>query len=240
MTKFVAAAAIVISSVVLAIGAFVADPTQALAVGGAPAHVTPPALSAASTTPLASAKEELLRIVGGSPAQQIEIREVASRFESAGLTLEPLTVFVHEDTEACEGAAGLFWPNPEGDRIELCRDGAHLVAHEMAHAWAYHALDDHDRAAFVSRTEMPTWKSLDHPHGLRATEVAADAIAFGLVPEPLAGDSARRALSDLEHFVFLTGFEPPRLVQSLADIAAMPMPTIDPAVSAMYSVPRGT
>jgi len=225
MTKFLAAATIVIAIAAITADALV--PTNEIAaVGpGSMAHDAPPV--------------EPLRIVGGSPQQHLDIRAAATRFAAVGLELQPLTIVIHADRSGCEGASGLYWPSEHGDRIDLCADGERLVLHEMAHAWGYHALDDVERDDFVARTGMPTWKSHDHPHGKRATEVAADAIAFGLMSQPLAGDAARRALSDLDHFVVLTGFESPRLVEPLAEIAARPVPTIDPAIMAMYAVRTG-
>lgn len=184
-------------------------------------------------------RHDSLRVVGGSPEQHILIAEAAGRFAAVGLHLEAVTVVVHPSREGCQGAAGLYWPSSAGDRIDLCGEGERLVLHELAHAWAHHALDDHDRHDFVSRTGLPTWKSLEHPHGRRATEVAADAIAFGLLSRPLDADDARRALTDLEHFVTLTGFEPPRLQQPLTEIAAMPVPTVDPVQVSIYASRTG-
>ena len=242
MTKLVASAALILSLAVLLVDPGGSAPSIAVASQPAPTSVTSELMSIEGTVGNSSVDEvagATLVIVGGSPVFHFEIHEAARKFAAAGLELPHLTVNVHADDGGCDGAAGLFRPNSAGDSIDLCREGEALVLHELAHAWARHVLSNDDRAAFTLRTGLPTWKSHSQPHGLRASEVAAEAIAFGLRAEPLSDDEARRALTNLEHFQVLTGFEPPRLVTSIAAVAAMPMPTVDPVQVSIYAAQRG-
>jgi hypothetical protein len=246
MTKLVASATLILSLFVSLVDSVVSPSQDAVAgqstivaAETANAVQAPVGSGAIDTLDIRSGSPAELLIVGGSPLTRSEIQEAASKFSAAGLELPALTINVRSSQTACDGAVGMFRPNPAGHTIDLCRTGELLVLHELAHAWAHEALTDTDRAAFVQRTGLPTWKSHAYPHGLRATEVAAEAIVVGLRSEPLAGDDARRILKDLEHFVALTGFEPPRLVGTIADIANLPMPTIDPVQVSIYATRRG-
>ena len=105
----------------------------------------------------------------------------------------------------------MFDPDGSTGRIDLCDDSMWLLLHELAHAWAHIGLSDDERDAFVALVEMPSWNDKDDPYRQRATEIAANVIAFGLAEGELDGGYARTAKDQIERYVALTGQAPPRL-----------------------------
>lgn len=176
-----------------------------------------------------------LQIIGADAEVTALIEDAHARFVAAGLDLPDLEVHVHADRAGCGGAHGVFDADGSGGRIDVCEPGERLILHELAHAWSAVGLDDGERLAFVERVGLPSWNDHRDSHERRATEVAADAVAFGLMSDPLDADRARLALTSIEHYVFLVGDEPPRIDRSVAEIAALPVPTIAPDVVEMYS-----
>lgn len=182
-----------------------------------------------------SDERPLIVVAGGDRATDAAIHAAVASFHGVGLALPELDIHVHPSREGCGGVRGLFNADGSRHRIDLCGSNERLILHELAHAWASHSLNDAQEVAFVERTGLPTWNDHSHPHGLRATEAAADAIAFGLASGSLDDDTARRSLTELEHFVFLTGEDPPRISTTVAEIAQMELTPVDPTLVAMYS-----
>lgn len=177
-------------------------------------------------------------VIGGTTADRAAIAAAVGVFEKVGLELPYLELYIHGSRSGCASAQGLFNADGSGRRIDLCAMNERLILHELAHAWAHHSLTAADRDAFVELTGLPTWNDHDFGHAIRATEVAADAISFGLSSSSLSDEDARRSLTDIEYFVFLTGEEPPRLDSPVEAIAAMPDPTVDADLVSMYSARR--
>jgi hypothetical protein len=116
-------------------------------------------------------------------------------FERAGL--DPVVSDVHvwdaERTDQCNGHAGYFTPTGDGRRVDICIDfnpgelgeelRHKLVLHELAHAWIHVNSPDDQRRHFMSLRGVDNWNDSDHEFH-RGTELAANAVAAMLHPEP--------------------------------------------------------
>ena len=121
---------------------------------------------------------------GQTPDQEQLVHEVLDRFARAGLDLPPLTITFWPNRDGCEDMGGLH--RGLGD-IEVCIPKARMIAHEIGHAWDVHTLTDADREAYRRLWDAPTWGSHDFEWQERATELAANTIAFSVLnddPEP--------------------------------------------------------
>lgn len=152
--------------------------------------------------------EPTISIVGGSPTTRAVVRQTTEQFVSNDLALPDLVIRVHDDATGCEGHRGLFRVADTTAVIDLCFDCEFLALHELGHAWAHFNLDDTERQEFQQAIGATTWNSHDVPHNFRATEIAAGAIAYGLLSTPATPGTVwdRRC----ERFEALTGFPPPR------------------------------
>lgn len=173
------------------------------------AEVTAPAVEVA-----APAAEVAPFGIHGPAATHAVVEEAMELFESAGLTLPPLRIFVHATHEPCNGNLGLYSKGGDLHRIDLCDLTPWLIVHELAHAWERHNVDDETRDAFMAHTGAGTWNDHAQPHPARGVEQAADAIAWGLIGHDLQPQSAGHHAEDLAHFEHLTGTVSPRLVEA--------------------------
>ncbi len=77
-------------------------------------------------------------VIQGGTTEQIEtVESVLDRFETTGLDLPPLSVYIHDTKNGCDGHSGLYSPRSQIDRIDICSDAAFIVLHELAHAWEH-------------------------------------------------------------------------------------------------------
>ena len=152
--------------------------------------------------------EPTISIVGGSPSEQAVVRQATEQFVSNDLALPDLAFRIHDDATGCEGHRGLFRVVDTTAVIDLCFDCEFLALHELGHAWVEFNLDDAERQEFQQAVGATTWNSHDVPHDLRANEIAANAIAYGLLSTPARPGTVwdRRC----ERFEALTGLAPPR------------------------------
>lgn len=131
---------------------------------------------------------------------------IVDRFSNAGLELPPLVVTFSDDDADCKGNAALH--HEFIGNISVCQAKPYALAHEMAHAWAAVSLTDADRTAYTELWDLPTWNSHEFAWSERATEKAADTIAFTLTSEnPEPSDNLRTFLCTYES---LTGKPFPR------------------------------
>lgn len=137
-----------------------------------------------------------------------------TRFEVAGL--EAPSAAIEFPADGCNGHPGRYLPSQR--LVELCvSDDApnlsvrQLVLHELAHAWAHEFLTEKDREEFTDLRELSAWNDVELDWHERATEHAAETIAWGLLDVDFDlthtigaedPDSLRTA------FVALTGVEP--------------------------------
>jgi len=152
--------------------------------------------------------ELTISVVGGSPTARAVVLDTTERFVSNDLPLPDLVIRLHDDPTGCQGHRGLFRVFDDTAVVDLCFDCEFLALHELGHAWAHFNLDDTARQEFQRTVGASTWNSPDVPHNFRATEIAADAIAYGLLSTPATPGPVwdRRC----ERFEALTGVPPPR------------------------------
>lgn len=148
-------------------------------------------------------------IYGADAELAAAIEAAIDRYHTTGLTLPALRIYAHDSSEGCNGANGLFGPEPPVDRIDLCTRLQATVLHELAHAWETHNLSDETRRAFLEHTGTPAWFG----HGElewedRGIERAAQIVAWGLMDVPITNTA--RFLDELHQFKMLTGIDSPR------------------------------
>ena len=123
-------------------------------------------------------------LIGHTPAEAELVDELLDRFAAAGLGLPPLTITFAESMDECGGYDGVY---RGGGDITVCRTSTFTIAHEIAHAWEGDALTDADREEYRQLWDVPTWGSSEFDWDQRATEKAANTIAWALLatnPEP--------------------------------------------------------
>jgi hypothetical protein len=161
--------------------------TLSFAGEGQPVEVGQPAIQTAGD-PRTTSQSVLLRDEIGDPAQVKGIVEVFAwalgRYDTLGLELPPMTVTFHRQRSSCSDLPGLWTSWDDGVRIDICVGGnrkrAHILLHELAHAWSADHLDQESRDAFVARRGLPSWSGADVEYDLRGTELAAWILVWGL------------------------------------------------------------
>jgi hypothetical protein len=146
---------------------------------------------------------------GGTPGRRQIVTAAVARYSSEGLALPDLTVRIHDGNPGCEGLQGLFRAVGSTGVIDLCYPGEFLALHELGHAWEHFNLEDDDRRRFQQLTGSTSWRSADVVWRKRGCELAANALAHGLLSAPLA--SAQFRERELSLFTALTGITSPRL-----------------------------
>lgn len=175
------------------------------------AALTPGPPPASASEPL----EDAPVIYGADPVLTAVIEAAIERFNTAGLTLPALHVYVHPTRDGCRGAAGLFGRDESWDRIDLCTGVKWTILHELAHAWEHHTLSDTTRQAFLDHTGLEAWNHIDFDWEERGIEAAAQAIAWGLLDIPIANPAAFG--QQLHQFELLAGISSPRLPDTSND-----------------------
>jgi hypothetical protein len=138
-----------------------------------------------------------------------------ARFRAAGLDVPPVTVAFTPDHQHCAGFVGLY--RPAVHTVNMCADEhasdlvlRRLLLHEMAHAWTDLHVTGEARVGFVRLRGTPSWDSVRDVWVQRASEHAAEVIAWGLMDIEAAvmpvGDTSPNALE--RAFRFLTGVDP--------------------------------
>jgi hypothetical protein len=114
-----------------------------------------------------------------SEPQRELVEWATGRFEHAGLDLPQVEYVFHDDLMPCGGRVGLYHASQR--LLEMCRLDRPTVLHELAHAWANAHLDDATRRAFMATRGLDVWHGGDVPWEQRATEHAAEIIAWALL-----------------------------------------------------------
>lgn len=168
-----------------------------------------------------------IEILNGTPELELFVEWGLTRFDDAGIPLPKVASvsFIKAHT-ACYNLGGSSQHSALGANIMLCRttddicldETCHswaprhrqLLLHELAHPWLEENTDEALRSEFLDSVELPRWRDPLDPWEQRGVERAADAIAFGLMDEPvdiapmLAATCDERAAS----FRILTGADP--------------------------------
>ena len=152
--------------------------------------------------------EPAISIVGGPPSARAVVRQTTERFVSNDLTIARSC---HQGPRRCHRLRGSSRPVPSGRHDRRHRSVLRLRVPRTPRTRPRLGglnLDDTERQEFQQAVGATTWNSHDVPHDLRATEIAADAIAYGLLSTPARPGTVwdRRC----ERFEALTGFPPPR------------------------------
>ena len=120
------------------------------------------------------------------------------RYAAAGLSTPRLAevAFYSPTVDLCEGVAGLA----AGGAVSLCLATAQAcvddactdwapwakwtVLHELGHVWIATNTTQVEHDHFVQQAGLGSWADTDAPWGERGVEVAASALAWGLMDEP--------------------------------------------------------
>lgn len=150
-------------------------------------------------------------IYGADPRFRSVIEAAIERYESIGLELPPLRIYVHATQDGCQGHLGTFGQYGSTDRIDLCTEAKFYVLHELAHAWEQQAITDDIRNAVMDETGLAAWHDRALPWLDSGAEVAANTIAFGLLDLPLTDMDVALFEVQLSRFRLLTGANSPRI-----------------------------
>jgi hypothetical protein len=145
-------------------------------------HVAPPELHVGEAMPLTSGIGISPRYRAGLTSHQLEeVTWARGRFHAAGLTPPRVRFVFHDDTAKCRLRRGLFNPNTRS--IEICHLNRETLIHELAHAWIDANLSEEARAAFMRHRDLTVWNDHSVPWTHRATEHAAEIVAWGVEEE---------------------------------------------------------
>lgn len=127
------------------------------------------------------------------------------RYEQAGLELPVLEVHAYDHPAACGGKNGFFSATDDDEyQVHWCGNDF-TILHELAHAWAEHALGEVARTAFLTIADADEWVSDDWR--LCGSEHSANVIAWGLMDTRINQTRTRPYdhASMLEAYSALTG-----------------------------------
>lgn len=173
------------------------------------------AVASRAVQPPAAGKEPeaVVRIHAANPASESLAEWALSTFAEAGLHVTIREIHLHDDESACGGRAGTF--APAALRIDVCRVREKVILHELAHAWAHEHLSLVQRARYVSLGGFDSWNDPQTGWADRASEDAADTIAWGLMERPIHMPSTPGPLTEInDRYRLLTGTDAPRVVFS--------------------------
>ncbi len=144
---------------------------------------SPTSMAPAVMTPL----EELATRVADddaprTPEEQALADFAISRFAEQGLELPQVHIEFHPTTFDCGGREGLYVHDTRS--LHMCSRSLRTMLHELAHAWARHNLTDEEREAFTALRGLDSWNGKDEEWEDRATEHAAEIIAWALLDNP--------------------------------------------------------
>ncbi len=178
--------------------------------------VLPTALRPAAPPVAETDAEEEVRIHAANPAQESLAQWALSRFAEVGLEVTIREIHLHDDESACGEHAGTFAPGAL--RVDVCHVGERakkVLLHELAHAWAYEHLSEADQARYVAIGGFESWNDPETIWARRASEDAAETIAWGLAERLLQMPSTPGPLTEInDRYRLLTGTDAPRVVFS--------------------------
>ena len=143
-----------------------------------------------------------VEVFNGTPELNGFLQWGFSRYEAAGLAVPQVSsVTFLQAHAACYNLGGQASTTVEGTSITLCRtpediclddacqdwvaSSRQLWLHELAHPWLDEHTDEATRAAFLELVGLARWADYEDPWEERGEERAADALAFGLMDEPV-------------------------------------------------------
>ena len=143
-----------------------------------------------------------VEVFNGTPAVAGFLAWGFSRFDAAGLPLPQVSSVTFLQARAtCYNLGGRVSTTDEGASVTLCRAPADICTdedcqdwvprarqlwlHELAHPWLAAHTDEATRSAFLELAGLSRWDDHDDPWSERGVEVAAAALAFGLMDEPV-------------------------------------------------------
>lgn len=118
-----------------------------------------------------------------SPAQEELIEFGLDRFENQGLVLPDVRIEFHVSSLDCQGQKGLY--TRQTHTIRMCSLDKKTMLHELAHAWARHNLTPIEMEGFARYRRLNAWNNAADPWKERATEHAAEIIAWALMDRPV-------------------------------------------------------
>lgn len=101
-----------------------------------------------------------------------------NRFRRAGLKFPEVDIRFHPDLVACDGHVEFF--NGTTESLHMCRIDKKSILHELAHAWTHSNLTDRQRSEFTALRGLEAWNDHNLEWSERATEHAAETIAWGI------------------------------------------------------------
>ncbi len=196
------------------VAASTADANQGASVGPA-LTIAGPVHSVAMPEP---PPELGLTVIGGTPEQIALVAEAVERFESVGMDLPGADIYLHSSRSSCTSYRyqGVFNLDGSTRRVDICNAKLITVLHELAHLWEYHNVSDPQRQALMDLHGAVEWQSLDVDWDERGIEIAAEAIAKGLIERPMVRAQLEDAPLLAESFRIITGMESPRFEEGLA------------------------
>jgi hypothetical protein len=168
-----------------------------------------------------------IEILNGAPELAAFVEWGLSRFDDAGLEVPHVaSVTFMRAHAACYNLGGTAQRSEQGANITLCRsvddiclDEAcqtsaprhrQLLLHELAHPWLDEHTNDAVRAEFLDLVGLTAWWDPSDAWRNRGVERAADAIAYGLMDDPvdIEPELATTCEERLAGFRVLTGADP--------------------------------
>lgn len=147
-----------------------------------------PPVEPATPLPTAALTQSTLDL-DGNESERVMVGQVVSRYQEAGLAMPPVTVTFHSGRQACAGHTGMVGHATDRSIIDLCvsvlsdEETRSVVAHELAHAWLFHNINEGDRFAFLEVHKLKSWHSPDLRWFEQGTEWAAETIAETVFPD---------------------------------------------------------
>lgn len=153
-------------------------------------------------------------------ADKEAVEWAGDRYWEARLSLPPIRVSFHRNSEPCNGAQGGHLIEHGVSHVLICISELgslrelkvkRTLLHEFAHAWDANFLTQEVREEFLELSGLEGW-SFEVPYEQRGSEQAAETITWGLMDEPLLFGSLDAPMdweSQYGGYVTLTGIEPP-------------------------------
>jgi hypothetical protein len=183
----------------------------ALILSAGAAHATTMRQAISARVSASQLRDDPPGIYGADARFRSVITAAIDRYESIGLDLPPLRIYVHRTQDGCQGELGTYGQYGSTDRIDLCTEAKFYVLHELAHAWEQHAISDEVRRAVLDQAGLDVWHDRGIPWLKSGAEIAANTIAFGLLDLPLTDTEAGYFEVQLSRFRLLTGANSPRI-----------------------------
>jgi hypothetical protein len=115
--------------------------------------------------------------------QQELVDWALGRFTESRLDLPEVKIQFHPSSLECLGREGIYFLKTQS--LQMCSLSKRTMLHELAHAWADHAMNSEERQAFIDYRGLESWNARDEAWAQRATEHIAEIIAWALMDVPI-------------------------------------------------------